>query len=231
MTDPTPVTPSADPTAPPAAPPPDPKPAEKKLLDDLKKEQSKRKELEAKLAEALPYLEKFKNHDEAKALEAQREAEARAKQEAQTRAQREVEAKRERAVLKALLGVVPPGDDELAEFAVWKLTSDRSIVYDPETDSFTGLTEAREALKASPRFAAVGKGEPPKPPTPGLPPKGSEGTVVPKFANVKTYADLLALGMPAVTEFHKQHPETYAALVAAHEASRAGYSPAAVIRR
>ena len=217
--------PAGDP--PPANPPaPEPKAAEKKLLDDLKKAQAKAKELEAKLADALPYVEKFKGHDEAKALEAQRAAETRAKQESEARARQELEGKRERAILKALIGVVPQGDAELGDFALWKLSTDPSIVYDPDAGAFSGLAEAVAALQASPRFAVAKPAEPPKKPAPGLPDtKKDGGAVDPKFATVKTYPDLLALGLAAVKEFHEKHPEQYAALVAAHESSRVGYVP------
>lgn len=204
-------------------PPPDPKPAEKKLLDDLKKQQAKNKDLETKvtelstkLAEALPYVEKFKGHEDAKALEAQREAEARAKRESESRTRQELEAKRERAILKALLGVVPPGDDELAEFAVWKLANDKSIVYDSETDSFTGLVEARDALKASARFAGTKVAESPKKPAPGLPETKAAGQTGPvgdaKFANLKTFSELVGLGPDAVQECFEKYPELYSRL-------------------
>lgn len=213
MTDPNvPVVPPADPPA----PPPDPKPAEKKLLDELKKEREQRKAAEAKLAEAIPYVEKFKGHEDAKALEAQREAEARARQESESRARQEMEAKRERAILKSLLGVVPPGDDELAEFAVWKLSSDKSIVYDPETDSFAGLAEAREALKASPRFAGK-TGEPPKKVAPGLP--DTKGGKPPAAPPAKTYSELWQ--DPAAAEAYRaSNPIEYEQLKRAHMASQ-----------
>lgn len=225
-----PVVPPSDPPAP--VVPPDPKPAEKKLLDDLKKEQAKRKELEAKLAEALPYLEKFKTHDEAKALEAQRAAEARAKQEAESTARHELEGKRERAILKALIGVVPQGDSELGEFALWKLSTDPSITHDPETGTFNGLAEAVAALQSSPRFAVGKPGEQARKAAPGLPDtRRDAGGVDPKYAGVKTYTELLALGIPAVTEFYQKWPEQYAAMVAAHDSSRIGYTPKPVLTR
>lgn len=213
-----PVVPPSDPPAP--VVPPDPKPAEKKLLDDLKKEQAKRKELEAKLAEALPYLEKFKTHDEAKALEAQRAAEARAKQEAESTARHELEGKRERAILKALIGVVPQGDSELGEFALWKLSTDPSITHDPETGTFNGLAEAVAALQASPRFAVGKPGEPARKAAPGLPDtkaKSSPPEIGPP--DVKTFMDVVARGYAFLEDFRTKYPERFAELEAAHMAS------------
>jgi len=171
MSDPNvPVVPPAEPPAPAPvpAPAPEPKAAEKKLLDDLKKAQTKAKELEAKLAEALPYVEKFKGHDEAKALEAQREAEARANQEKEQRAQQEVAAKKERALLRTLLGVPMPTEDA-ADYAYWKLVNDPAVAYDPESGSFTGLTEAKARLLVLPLFTAGKPAEPVKRVAPGLP--------------------------------------------------------------
>lgn len=222
--------PAGDP--PPANPPaPEPKAAEKKLLDDLKKAQAKAKELEAKLADALPYVEKFKGHDEAKALEAQRAAETRAKQESEARARHELEGKRERAILKALIGVVPPGVEGAGEFALWKLQNDPSVVLDPETGTLGGLPEALETLKAHPLFA-IGKAPEAKKAAPGLPETKKDGPPVdPKFATVKTYPELLALGLAAVTEFHQKHPDQYTAMVTAHESSRQGYRPTPVLAR
>lgn len=207
-------------TAPPPAtePPPaaDPKPAEKKLLDDLKRAQAKAKELEAKLAEAMPYVEKFKGHEDAKALEVQRAAEARARQDAESRARQELEGKRERAILKALIGVVPQGDSELGEFALWKLSTDPSITYDPEAGTFNGLPEAVAALQASSRFAGSKPGEPARKAAPGLPDTRKDaGGTDPKYAGVKTFADLTAMGLAAVTEYHEKYPDRYAALKAA----------------
>lgn len=213
-----PVVPPADPPAPaPApAPAPEPKAAEKKLLDDLKKAQSKAKELEAKLAEALPYVEKFKGHDEAKALEAQREAEARANQEKEQKAQAEVAAKKERAILRTLLGVPMPTDDA-ADYAYWKLANDPAVVYDPESGSFTGLTEAKAKLLELPLFTAGKPVEPVKKVAPGLPvttPAGSTGQ-----KKYTTIAELDAEGPQAVLAFQLNHPEEYAALVAANAAA------------
>jgi len=204
--------PAGDP--PPANPPaPEPKAAEKKLLDDLKKAQAKAKELEAKLADALPYVEKFKGHDEAKALEAQRAAETRAKQESEARARQELEGKRERAILKALIGVVPLGVEGAGEFALWKLQNDPSVVLDPETGTLGGLPEALEALKAHP-LLSLGKTPEVKKAAPGLP----ETKVGAPARNdqIKSYDDLLKLGAPAVVEFAQKDPERYAALRAAH---------------
>lgn len=215
MTDPTPVTPPADPPAP-VAPPPDAKPAEKKLLDDLKKEQAKRKELETKLAEALPYLEKFKTHDEAKALEAQREAEARARQESENRTRQEIDSKKERAILRSLLGLNMPTEDA-ADFAFWKMANDPAIVFDPETGSFTGLAEARAKLAESPLFAAGKPTEPVKKPAPGLPVTTSQPNAGSK--KYTTIAELDAEGPEAVLAFQLKSPDEYAALRVAHNAA------------
>lgn len=222
------VTPS-DPPAP--VVPPDPSPAAKKLLDDLKKEQAKRKELEAKLAEALPYLEKFKTHDEAKALEAQRAAEARAKQEAESTARHELEGKRERAILKALIGVVPQGDSELGEFALWKLSTDPSITHDPETGTFNGLAEAVAALQASPRFAAGKPGEQTRRAAPGLPDTrgrdGGAGALHEKFKSVTTLLHLQALPVADQMEYARSYPAEYEALRLADRARLARPLPTA----
>lgn len=207
MTDPTPVTPPAEPPAP-VAPPPDPKPAEKKLLDDLKKEQAKRKELETKLAEALPYLEKFRTHDEAKALEAQREAEARAKQESEARTRQDVDSKKERAILRSLLGLNMPTEDA-ADFAFWKLANDPAIVFDPETGGFTGLVEARAKLAESPLFAAAPET---RKPAPGLPDTKGQPPPPGKFSSVTSLLQLQAMPMEFQMEFVKVHPDRYAEL-------------------
>lgn len=216
MSDPGVVTPPADPTAPPATPPAEPKAAEKKLLDELKKEREARKTAEAKLAEALPYVEKFKGHDEAKALEAQREAEARANQEKEQRAQQEIAAKKERAILRSLLGVPMPTEDA-ADYAFWKLANDPAVTYDPESGSFSGLTEARAKLLELPLFVA-GKPSEPKKPAPGLPVPGGQ----PAGAGGKKYstiAELDAEGPKAVLDFQLKYPDEYAALKAAHDAA------------
>lgn len=210
-----PVVPPADPPAPaPApAPAPEPKAAEKKLLDDLKKAQSKAKELEAKLAEALPYVEKFRGHDEAKALEAQREAEARANQEKEQKAQQEVAAKKERAILRTLLGVPMPTEDA-ADYAFWKLVNDPAVVYDPESGTFTGLTEAKAKLLELPLFAAGKPAEPTRKVAPGLPVTTPGTAVESKFSTVKTFTDLVNLGAAAVREYFEKYPDKYALLKA-----------------
>lgn len=209
MTDPVVVTP---PVEPPVTPPaPDPKPAEKKLLDDLKKWQAKAKALEEENATIKPVYEKFKGHEDAKALEATREAEARAKQESDRRAQQDVDSKKERAILRSLLGLVPPGDDELAEFAVWKMSTDPTITFDPETGTFSGLVEAREKLAASPRFAAA-TGEPARKPAPGLPDTKSRSELPTKISSVTSLLQLQTMPMEFQMEFVKAYPDRYAEL-------------------
>jgi len=210
-----PVVPPADTPAPaPApAPAPEPKAAEKKLLDDLKKAQSKVKELEAKLAEALPYVEKFKGYDEAKALEAQREAEARANQEKEQKAQAEVAAKKERAILRTLLGVPMPTEDA-ADYAFWKLANDPSVAYDPESGSFTGLTEAKARLLELPLFTAGKPAEPVKKVAPGLPVSGGKPAPA-----TKSYAELWRDPAEAAA-FREAHPAEYEQLQRAHMAGQ-----------
>lgn len=209
-----PVVPPADPPAPAPAPAPEPKAAEKKLLDDLKKAQSKAKELEAKLAEALPYVEKFKGHDEAKALEAQREAEARANQEKEQKAQAEVAAKKERAILRTLLGVPMPTEDA-ADYAFWRLANDPAVAYDPESGSFTGLTEAKAKLLELPLFTAGKPAEPPKKVAPGLPVSGGKATA----QATKSYAELWRDPAEAAA-YREAHPAEYEQLQRAHMAGQ-----------
>lgn len=204
MTDQTPVTPPADPPVTPPAP--DPKPAEKKLLDDLKKEQTKRKELEAKLAEALPYLEKFKTHDEAKALEAQRQAEAAEKD----RVAREG---RERAIRDEIThGLISQGRKldrrGIGLVIAGAVAPDSGIALDDE-GRVQGVDDYLTTVFST--FAPPAPGEPPKKPAPGLPPPG-QPSAGGKFSNVKSFTELLALGSAAVAECHEKEPALYETL-------------------
>lgn len=191
-------------------------PAMKRKYDEAitesKKRQEKIRELEAKAAELEQYRDTFKDHEQAKAMEAQKQAEARAREEAENRNRQEVQVKRQLAAARALIGVVPQGDRELGDFAMWKLETDPGISYDPETGLFTGLDEAVAALAASPRFA--GAGAPGKKPAPGLPAPSPAVSVDSKFANVKTFNDLVTLGAAAVREYFDKYPDKYALLKA-----------------
>ena len=187
-----------------------------RALDEAKKVKEENKLLAARLAEALPYVEKFKGHDEAKALEAQRESEARANQEKEQRAQQEVAAKKERAILRTLLGVPMPTEDA-ADYAYWKLVNDPAVAYDPESGSFTGLTEAKARLLELPLFTAGKPAEPVKRVAPGLP--VTTGGKPPAAPPAKTYSELWQ--DPAAAEAYRaSNPIEYEQLKRAHMASQ-----------
>lgn len=200
-------------------------------ITEAKRRLEKIKELEAKTAELEQYRDTFKGHEQAKLIEAQREAEARAKQEAESTARHELEGKRERAILKALIGVVPQGDSELGEFALWKLSTDPSITHDPETGTFNGLAEAVAALQASPRFAVGKPGEQARKAAPGLPDTrgrdGGAGALHEKFKSVTTLLHLQALPVADQMEYARSYPAEYEALRLADRARLARPLPTA----
>ena len=199
-----------------AAPPPEPKPAEKKLLDELKREKTARKELEAKLAEAMPYLEKFKGADQAKELEAKRQAEAAAKA-------RESRESRERAIRDEVThGLISQGRKldrrGIGLIVAGALASDSGIGLDDE-GKVQGVEDYLSTVFST--FGApapAGTAEPPKKPAPGVPDtKGKPGTDSAK--KYPTIAELDAEGPQAVIDFQLKYPEEYAALKAAHSAT------------
>lgn len=184
-----------------------------KALDEVKKEREQRKAAEAQVAALLPYKEKLAGTEEAKALEAQREAEARAKQESDSRASRELGLKRENAQLRAIAGVVPP---KLVNYALYLLNEDQTIAHDPETGGFTGLDEAVARITADELFAVMGSA-PVKKAAPGLPVTTTQSSSSSK--KYTTIAELDAEGPEAVLAYQLKCPDEYAALRAAHNAA------------
>lgn len=211
MTEPNPVTPPAEPPAPPATPPAEPKAAEKKLLDDLKKAQAKAKELESKLAEALPYVEKFKGHDEAKALEAQRQAEAAEK--ARTATEARNRAIRDEINFELLSQGRKVDRRGVGLIIAGALSQDSGITIN-EDGTVQGATEYLSSVFST--FGPAPAAEPPKKPAPGLPAPQPNPGVDQKFTTVKSFADLAAMGIAAQQEYFEKYPERYAALKLAH---------------
>jgi hypothetical protein len=197
-------------TAPPAQP--DAKAAEKKLLDEVKQAKARAKELEQKLAEAQPYVEKFKGHEEAKALEAQRRAEADANESRKREA-------RERAIRdEVMYGLTSAGRKlerkGVALILAGAMSPEAGIALEDD-GKVTGVDEYLSSIFAT--FAPAS--EPAKPPktAPGLPDtKTASGATDPKFASLKSFSELLALGREAVAECAEKYPDVYARLKAGH---------------
>ncbi len=212
MSDDTNVTPATPPAGdlPPTVP--DPKPAEKRLLDELKQAKAKLKEQEAKLAEALPYVEKFKGHEEAKSLEAQRRAEADAD------ASRKREA-RERAIRdEVLYGLMSTGRKierkGVALILSGAMSTESGITLDDD-GKVAGVEEYLTSVFST--FGPTPPAEPARKPAPGLPEtKGTHANAQPTFASI---AELDVRGPAFVLDYSAKHPEEYAALVAAHNAA------------
>lgn len=221
-----------------APPPNDPAKLEAKnreLLADRKKDAVRLKDLETQVAGFNELKGKFEKLTEiAKALgapdpNAADPEKVKAQLEAEARAKREKADKVNDALTMALLGTGR------------KLTPDavRLIRRGAEDHPAISFDESGNVAGVEPYLESVfglfggdaGDKKTPSPAPPGKPGSPGQPATDPKFANVKTYTELLALGVSAATEFFQKHPEQYAAMVAAHESGRRGYVPQPVIKR
>lgn len=197
-------------------------------ITEAKNAKARAKEAEAKAAELEAYRETFKGSEQAKALEAQRQAEAADKD-------RSARENRERAIRDEVThGLISQGRKldrrGIGLVLAGAVASDSGIALDDEGHA-QGVDDYLNTVFST-FGAAPAPPEPAKKAAPGLPDtKAPAGVTNQKFANVKTYAELLALGMPAVMEFHQKYPDQYTSMVAAHESGRQGHRPVPTFAR
>lgn len=208
------------------------------LISRLKKSDARAKELESKVAEIEPLKGKLEKLTEiAKALgapdpSAQDPEKVKAQLEVEARAKREKSEKVKDALTMALLCTGRKFTPDAVRL-IHRGAEDHPAIGFDDTGNVTGVEPYLESV-----FGLFGSGDAgapgekkTSPPPPGKPGAGAGQPVDQKFANVKTYPELLALGLAAVTEFHQKYPDQYTAMVAAHESSRQGYRPTPVLAR
>lgn len=193
------------------------------LISRLKKSDARAKELESKVAEIEPLKGKLEKLTEiAMALgapdpNAQDPEKVKAQLEVEARAKRERSEKVKDALTMALLGTGRKFTPDAVRL-IHRGAEDHPAIGFDDTGNVTGVEPYLESV-----FGLFG-GEPAgdkktSPPPPGKPGSGGSQPVDQKFANVKTFADLSAMGVAAVTEFFEKYPEKYGALKAAHNQS------------
>lgn len=215
--------PNPDPGAPPpgGTPPPDTKALEAKarqLLDEKKKTDAENKALRERLADfdaTKAKLDKLSglakelgvdlNQQDPEKLREQRAAEERARS-----------AREQKIRDGVMFGLLESGRKLPATVARGIITgalSDPSITVGDDGTP-VGVAEYLNGWLSTLAPSSDGKGTPPGPPSP--PPGGSRSggdqATPAKFANVKTYAELIALGPAAVAECHEKAPALYETL-------------------
>ncbi len=118
------------------------------------------------------------------------------------------------AALESLIGKVG-ATPEQADFIAWKAGQDPSVTVGDD-GAVVGLDEhVARALGAFPKPAAPASATPP-PAAPQIArPNAAAEPPDPRFANVKSFSDLLAMGAVAFSDFSEKYPTRFAQLEAA----------------
>ena len=193
----------------------------RELLAERKKDAAKLKELEAQVAGLNDLKGKYDKLTEiAKALgapdpNAQDPEKVKAQLEAEARAKRDKSDKVKDALTMALLGTGRKFTPDAVRL-IHRGAEDHPAIGFDDSGNVTGVEPYLESV-----FGLFG-GEPAgdkktSPPPPGKPGTSGSPSVDQKFANVKTFADLSAMGGAAVSEFFEKYPEKYAVLKAAQK--------------
>ncbi|HAM57997.1 MAG TPA: hypothetical protein DCQ64_22315 [Candidatus Rokubacteria bacterium] len=121
----------------------------------------------------------------------------------------------ERKVLLSLSVTGKALDEEVAEMIVGHAKTSKLITYDPETGKVEGTEEF--LAKILEKFGgSTGSGDQrPRNPPIAKPGAGEAGPSA-KFANVKTFQQLVEMGETARAEYQRNHPTQYEALRAAN---------------
>lgn len=121
----------------------------------------------------------------------------------------------ERTVLLKIAASGKALDEEIVEMVVGHAKASKVVQYDPETGKVEGIEDY--LTKVLEKFGGAGAGDQRVKNPPIGKPEGGGGTTLPaKFANVKTFQQLVEMGETARAEYERANPALYAALRAAN---------------